>query len=217
MTINVYLADDHSVMRDGLRALLEIQEDLRVVGDSIDASDALREIHHLRPNIVLMDIAMPGLSGIEATYEISQNEPSVQVIILSMYSEIEHVIRALKAGARGYLLKESAGDEVVKAIRDVYQGHRYLSPKISDQLIDRFVQANGALELSDPLSKLSPREVEVLRLLTEGYSNAQIAECLSLSPKTVETYRSRLMHKLEIGDLASLIKFAIKQGVSSID
>ena len=217
MTINVYLADDHSVMRDGLRALLEIQEDLRVVGDSIDASDALREIHQLRPNIVLMDIAMPGLSGIEATYEISQNEPSVQVIILSMYSEIEHVIRALKAGARGYLLKESAGDEVVKAIRDVYQGHRYLSPKISDQLIDRFVQANGALELSDPLSKLSPREVEVLRLLTEGYSNAQIAECLSLSPKTVETYRSRLMHKLEIGDLASLIKFAIKQGVSSID
>ena len=217
MTISVLLADDHLVLRDGLRFILEAQADINVIGDAATGNEAMQAVMKLQPDIVLMDIAMPELNGIEATYEICQQNQKAKVIILSMHSSIEHITRALQAGAQGYLLKESAGAEVVSAVYSVYDGHCYFSPKISDTLVEQHFRKSAAIANLDPLSRLSHRERQVLQLIADGKSNSEIADTLFLSPKTVETYRSRLMRKLEIEDLATLIKFAIKQGVTSLE
>jgi DNA-binding NarL/FixJ family response regulator len=177
--IKVLLADDHAVVRDGLRVLLEAQSDISVVGDVANGREAVRFVLQQHPDVVVLDIAMPELNGIEATQQIHDASPSTQVLILSMHSTTEHIFRALQAGARGYLLKESAGTEV--------------------------------------LDNLSPRERQILQLVVEGKSSAEAAAMLFLSPKTVDTYRSRMMQKLGIGDLASLVKFAIQHGVTQLD
>ncbi len=215
MTITVFLADDHTVVRDGLRYLLEAQPDIRVIGDAANGREAVRLVEKLCPDVVIMDIAMPELNGIEATRNIRVACPPAQIIILSMHSTSEHIGRALQAGANGFLLKESAGIEVVSAVRAVHTGHRYLSQKISDRLIDDYRHQIAKTESS--LSRLSPREREVLQLVVEGKSNADIADTLSLSLKTVETYRSRMMDKLDISDLPSLVKFAIQHGLTSLE
>ena len=217
MTITVFLADDHAVVRDGLRLLLEAQPDLSVIGDAANGREAVRRVATLCPDVVVMDIAMPELNGIEAAREIGEVCPSTQIIILSIHSTIEHVFRALQAGARGYLLKESAGIEVVNAVRAVHAGHRYLSPKISDSLVDDYVRQRQSAEAKSPLARLSPREREVLQLVVEGKSSAEIADTLSLSVKTVETYRTRLMHKLGVSDLPGLVKFAIQHGLTPLE
>ncbi len=217
MSITVFLADDHAVVRDGLRFLLEAEHDIKVVGDAANGRDAVRRVAQLCPDVVVMDIAMPELNGIEAAREIGQVCPSAQVIILSMHSTTEHVFRALQAGARGYLLKESAGIEVVNAVRAVHADHRYLSQKISDGLVDDYMRQRQAAEAKSPLARLSPREREVLQLVVEGKSSAEIADILSLSLKTVETYRSRLMRKLGISDLPGLVKFAIQHGLTPLE
>ena len=216
MSITVVLADDHAIVRDGLQLLLDTQQDIEVVGSVSNGREAVQAVEQLRPDVVILDIAMPELNGIEATVQIREIHPA-EVIILSMHSAIEHVSRALKAGARGYLLKESAGVEVVNAVRTVHSGHRYLSQKISDQLIDDYVHQRDLAEAESPLERLSAREREVLQLVVEGKSSAEIAETLFLSPKTVETYRSRLMQKLDIGDVPSLVKFAIQQGITPLE
>ena len=215
MNITVFLADDHAVVRNGLRVLLDSQPDIRVVGGAADGRDAVRQVAELRPDVAVIDIVMPDLSGIEATRRILEVCPSTQVVILSMHSSEEYVSRALQAGARGYLLKESAGDEVINAIRAVYAGHRYLSEDVSDKLIDEYLRLYEASEAKDPLARLSPRELEVLKLVVEGKTSPEIASVLSLSPKTVETYRGRLMRKLGISDISSLVKFAIRHGLTS--
>jgi len=217
MSITVFLADDHAVVRDGLRFLLEAEHDIKVVGDAANGRDAVRRVVQLCPDVAIMDIAMPELNGIEAARKIGQVCPSTQVIILSMHSTTEHVFRALQAGARGYLLKESAGIEVVNAVRAVHAGHRYLSQRISDRLIDDYVHQRQDAEARGPLARLSPREREVLQLVVEGKSSAEIADILSLSLKTVETYRSRLMRKLGISDLPGLVKFAIQHGLTPLE
>ena len=217
MSITVFLADDHAVVRDGLRVLLEAQPDIRVIGDAADGRETVRRVTRLCPDVVVLDIAMPELNGIEAAREIAQVCPSTQVIILSMHSTMLHIFRALQAGARGYLLKESAGIEVVNAVRAVHAGRRYLSQKISDSLIDDYVHQRQAAEAQSPLARLSPRERQVLQLVVEGKSSAEIAGTLSLSLKTVETYRSRLMHKLGISDLPGLVKFAIQHGLTPLE
>mgnify|MGYP001815396698 FL=1 len=217
MTITVLLADDHAVVRDGLRLLLEAQPDLSVIGDAANGREAVRQVARLCPDVVVMDIAMPELNGIEAAREIGEVCPSTQIIILSIHSTTEHVFRALQAGARGYLLKESVGIEVVNAVRAVHAGHRYLSQKISDSLVDDYVRQRQAAEAKSPLARLSPREREVLQLVVEGKSSAEIADTLSLSVKTVETYRTRLMHKLGVSDLPALVKFAIQHGLTSLE
>jgi DNA-binding NarL/FixJ family response regulator len=214
MSITVFLADDHAVVRDGLRSLLEAQPDIRVVGDAANGREAVRQVVQLCPDVVVLDIAMPELNGIEAARGISRDCPSARTVILSMHSTAEHVFRALQAGARGYLLKESAGIEVVNAVRAVHAGRRYLSQKISDTLIDDYVRQR---QPESPLSRLSRRERQVLQLVVEGQSSAEIAETLSLSPKTVETYRSRLMGKLGISDLPGLVKFAIQHGLTPLE
>jgi DNA-binding NarL/FixJ family response regulator len=217
LAITVFLADDHAVVRDGLKFLLGAQPDISVIGDAANGRQAVRRVARLRPDVAVMDIAMPELNGIEATREIRQVCPSTQVIILSMHSTTEHVFQALEAGARGYLLKESAGIEVVAAVRAVHAGHRYLSQRISDRLIDDYVRQRQAAETESPLARLSPREREVLQLVVEGKTSAQIAAILSLSLKTVETYRSRMMQKLGISDLPGLVKFAIQHGLTPLE
>lgn len=217
MTITVFLADDHAVVRDGLRYLLDAQPDIHVIGDAGSGQEAIQQVPDLCPNVVVMDIAMPEVNGIEATRRIADTCPSVRSIILSMHSTSEHVFRALQAGAHGYLLKECAGAEVADAVRAVHAGHRYLSAAISDKLIDDYMRQRQSPMPKGPLERLSPREWEVLQLIVEGASNDEIADLLCLSPKTIVTYRSRLMQKLGIGDLPSLVKFAIQHGLTSLE
>jgi RNA polymerase sigma factor (sigma-70 family) len=217
MTIKVFLADDHTVIRDGLRFMLEAQGDITVVGDAADGRQAVTQVQKLKPDVVIMDIAMPELNGIEATQQIRQTCPSTQVVILSVYSNAEHIFRALQAGARGYLLKESAGKEVVSAVRTVRVGRRYLSRKIAETMIDDYVHQRESTEAKSPLERLSPREREVLQLVVEGKSSKEIANIIHLSPKSVETYRSRLMQKLNVNDLPGLVKFAIQHGLTTLE
>ncbi len=218
MNTTIFLADDHTIVRDGLRVLLETQLEASVVGEAANGRAALRQIQQLCPDIVILDIAMPEMNGIEAAEQVSEMCPDSRIIILSMYSTTEHIFRALRAGARGYLLKESAGTELIKAVQMVCAGQRYLSQKISDKLIDDYVYQREAVEAqASPLESLSAREREILQLVVEGQSSAEIAEVLYLSPKTVETYRSRLMQKLDIGDIPTLVKFAIQHGVTTLE
>jgi DNA-binding NarL/FixJ family response regulator len=213
MTIGILLADDHGVMREGLRAILEKQADFQVMGEAADGIQAVRETLAVRPHVVLMDINMPLLNGIEAARRIRQESPETQVIILSMYASKEHVYQALSAGARGYLLKESSSRLVAEAIRTVMAGERYLSPAITDTMIDDYLLHRGQSGTASPWQDLSAREREVLQLVVEGKSSAQIAELLQLSASTVNTYRSRLMKKVGVDDLPALIEFAVQNNI----
>jgi DNA-binding NarL/FixJ family response regulator len=212
--IRIVLADDHGVVRDGLRVLLEAQCDIQVVGDVANGRDALRLTRQLHPDVIVMDIAMPELNGIEATLQIQDASFSTQVLILSMHSTTEYVFRALQAGARGYLLKDSAGAEVVDAVRVVHAGRRYLSQKIASTVIDDYISER---QRASPLDSLSRRERQILQLVAEGKSSAEAATTLFLSPKTVDTYRSRMMQKLAIDDVPGLVKFAIQHGVTQLE
>lgn len=214
--INVFLADDHAVVRDGICALMDAESDIRVVGTAADGRQAVRQIKKSQPDIVVMDIAMPELNGIEATRQISEACPAVKVIILSMHDSSEHIYQALKAGAKGYLLKESAGKEVVAAVRAVSSGHRYLSDRIEEMVIEGYVVHRDAAPGKSPLDNLSDRERQILQLVVEGKSSTEISEILFLSPKTVDNYRSRLMQKLDIQNLTELVKFAIQHGITAV-
>jgi DNA-binding NarL/FixJ family response regulator len=214
MTIKVLLADDHAVVRDGLKMVLQSQPDMEVVGEAGDGQEAIQQAVQIAPDVALMDIAMPVLNGIEATLQIRDRCPDTEILILSVHSNAEHVFRALQAGALGYLLKESAGAEVINAVRSVHGGRRYLSGKIADTVIQDYIRQRHT---ASPLESLSPRERQILQLVVEGRTSAQVADVLSLSPKSVETYRSRLMQKLGIGDVPSLVKFAIQHGLTSLE
>ncbi len=215
MSISVFLVDDHTIVRDGLRYLLEAHGDMKIVGEAANGRDAVKAVRKLQPDVVIMDILMADLNGIEATEQICRECPATRVVILSMQSSSESILRALRAGARGYLFKESAGRELIQAIHAVHAGHRYLSAKVSDQVVGACLKQEE--EFKDPLSVLSQREREVLQLVVEGRTSAEIAATLFLSNKTIESYRSRLMQKLGIKDMPSLIKFAIQQGLTSLE
>jgi DNA-binding NarL/FixJ family response regulator len=213
VTIRIIIADDHGVVAEGLKHVVEAQSDMQVVSLAVDGREAVRQARDMQPDVVLMDLSMPELNGADATRAILERDPKCRVIVLSMYSEREYVRRALKAGAAGYVVKRSAAKEVVDAIRAVHAGQRYLSPRVADVVLDDYA-GDGA---DDLLGKLSQREREVLQLLAEGHTGAQIAERLSLSQKTVETYRARLVEKLGIRDVAGLVRFAIQRGIVSLD
>ena len=213
MPIRVLIADDHSVVAEGLRHLVEAERDIEVVACVGDGREAVQQARETQPDVVLMDLSMPELNGADATRAILERDPKCRVIVLSMYSQREYVRRALKAGAAGYVVKRSAAKEVVEAIRAVHAGQRYLSPRVADVVLEDY--SDGKQD--DPLTRLSAREREVLQLLAEGRTGAQIAERLSLSQKTVETYRARLVEKLGIRDLAGLVRFAIQKGLVSLD
>jgi DNA-binding NarL/FixJ family response regulator len=213
VSIRILIADDHGVVAEGLKHVVEAQTDMEVVALAVDGREAVRQARDLQPDVVLMDLSMPELNGADATRAILERDPKCRVIVLSMYSEREYVRRALKAGAAGYVVKRSAAKEVVDAIRAVHAGQRYLSARVADVVIDDYAGDGGG----DLLAKLSQREREVLQLLAEGHTGVQIAERLSLSQKTVETYRARLVEKLGIRDVAGLVRFAIQRGIVSLD
>ena len=216
MTIRVFLADDHAVVREGLRAYLDSEQDIEVVGEAGNGNDAYAQVREILPDVAVIDIAMPDINGIEATERISKLCPQTQVVILSMHSDSEYVFRALQAGAKAYVLKESAGRELTEAVHAVVRGHHYLSPKVSDQVIVDYVRQRQAAKPESPIDVLTAREQQILRLLAEGATTSEIAVALSLSRSTVNTYRSRLMRKLDIADLASLIRFAVRHGVAEL-
>jgi len=215
MSATIFLADDHSVLRDGLRMLLETQPDFEVVGVAANGREAISQLQELEPNIAILDISMPEASGLEVARYIDRNCPCTRVIMLSMHRTSEHIIQALEAGARGYVLKESASDEVIGAIRAVQAGGRYLSQAVSSVAVDYYLRQSGG-ECS-PLERLNEREREILRLLVDGLTSTEIAEQLQLSSKTVDNYRSAIMHKLDIHHLPGLVKFAIQHGVISLE
>jgi DNA-binding NarL/FixJ family response regulator len=217
MKIRVLVADDHAIVRDGLRIMLGNQSDMEVVGAARNGRESTRLVDEHQPDVVVMDISMPELNGIEATQQMLSRYPHLKVIVLSIHETKPYVFRALKAGAKGYLIKETAGLEVVDAVRAVYRGERYLSQRIADLLMDAsFLHLGTPLDVS-PLEALSPREREILQLVAEGNTSQEIAKQLSISPKTVDTYRSRLMQKIKVEDTAGLVKFAIQHGVISLE
>jgi len=217
MPISVFLADDHPVVRNGLMLILQAEPEIKVVGQAADGHEAVKRVGKAAPDVVIMDIAMPGLNGIEATKKIRTACPAVRVLILSMHATAEHIYQALQAGAQGYLLKESAGEEVIKAVRALCKGKRYLSEKISETVVNDYLQQRTLEKKKSPLASLSEREREILQLAAEGKPSAEIGRILFISPKTVETYRSRLMQKLGISDHSALIKFAIQYGLTTVD
>ncbi len=217
MTIRVLIADDHGVVAEGLRYVVEAQPDMEVIACIQDSREAVRLSLESRPDVVLIDQAMPLLNGAEATHLIRERCPEIHVIVLSMYSNRAHVIGALQAGASGYVVKKSAAKEVVDAIRAVHDGRRYLSKEVADVLIEQVSRRASVKSSLNPMELLSSRERQVLQMLAEGLDPAAIAAALSLSKKSVETYRSRMMEKLDIHDLAGLVRFAIQHGLTSLE
>ena len=209
MTIRVLLADDHALMREGLRALLTTTPDIEVVGEVRTGREAQWQVLQLDPDVVLMDIAMPDLNGIEAARLIHAKCPAVRIVMLSMHATAEYVYRAFEAGASGYLLKEVAVEEVIAAVRTVHEGKRYLSPALAESVPDL-----NSGHARSPVDSLSARERQVLQLVVEGVTSSEIAHMICLSPKSVQTYHSRLMMKLGVRDLPSLVKFALEHGLT---
>ena len=213
MSIRVLLADDHGVLRDAMTRLLASEGDFEVVGTASDGSDAVAQAQSLLPEVVLMDVSMPNLSGIEATRRILKMAPGTGIVMLSMHSSEDMVQRAFAAGARGYVLKESGVSEMMNALRAVAAGGRYLGEGV--QVGEG--KADGDAGAEPPVDCLTAKEREIVRLLVNGSSNAETAASLGLSPRTVETYRARLMEKLRLEDLPALVKYAIRHGITTIE
>lgn len=216
MKHRIFIADDHRIVRDGLRALIEKENDLELVGMADNGRQALKKVRKVKPEVVIMDIAMPDLNGIDATVQIVNDVPGVKVIALSMHSEKQLIDGMLRAGASGYLLKESAFEELIKAIRIVCNGKKYLSPEVTDIILRDYLDPSGKTT-SSRAAGLTVREREVLQLIVEGRSTKEIAGRINISVKTVESHRSNIMHKLDLHTVAELTKYAIRQGITSVD
>lgn len=214
LRIRVLIADDHDLVAEGLQLLIDAQSDMEVVGRAANGRDVVRSALALTPDVVLMDVSMPEMNGVEATRAIRERRPDTRVVAVSMHSNPEIVCRALEAGAGGYLVKRVAGRELLQAIRAVHAGRRYFSEHIVEEVIDRLLAGRTG---ADPLAALSARERQVLQLLVEGKSVTEIAGMLSVSPRTVETYRARLLAKLDIRDMPSLVRFAIRHGITALE
>lgn len=208
----ILLADDHHVIRQALHLLLDSESDFQVMGEAADGQETLQLAEQLQPEVLIVDLMMPGLSGIEVTRRIKKSFPQIHIVILSMHDTEAYVVEALQAGASGYVLKKSTSGELVQAIQQVLAGNRYLSPPLSERLIDNYLQQAQESRL-DPLEGLTPREREMLHLSAEGLSNQEIAEHLSLSPRTVEMHRGNMMRKLNLKNQTELIRYALKIGI----
>jgi DNA-binding NarL/FixJ family response regulator len=213
--ISILLADDHTLVRAGIRALIEQLPTVKVIGEAKDGREALRLVKERKPDLILMDVAMPGLNGLEATARVSKEFPDVRVIILSMYANEEYVREAINAGAAGYLVKRSAATELERAITAVARGEKYFSPLVSAH-VNR--DRDGRLSVDRAfIERLTPRQREILQLVAERHSTKDIAGILSISVKTVETHRAQLMERLDIHDVPGLVRFAIRAGLVSLD
>ncbi len=214
--IKILIVDDHNVVRSGIAALLNNQPDIEVVGEASDGLDAIEKVKKLQPNIVLIDISMPGLNGIDATYRIRKNEEGIKVLILTQYDNEEYIKRALQCGASGYLLKNSLATDLLHAIRSVHAGDLFFTPSVSKIIIDSFVkQPTQEVKLKEV--ELTPREREILQLIAEGNTNHSIADKLFISIRTVEFHRANIIEKLNAHDVASLVKYAIQKGLVKVD
>jgi two-component system response regulator NreC len=216
MSVTVLLADDHPIVRQGIRNLLEADADLLVVGEAEDGLQAVQLAEQYKPDVVIVDMMMPRLNGLEAIRQITARVPHTRCIVLSMQSADPYIVQALKAGAAGYVLKDSAPSEIANAIQQVLSGKRYLSPQLSEKLIDLFI-LKIETEVLDPYNSLTAREREVLQLAAEGLSNSDIAEQLSISHRTVEQHRQSMMNKMGFKNQTDLIRFALKQGILPLD
>jgi len=211
--IRVLLAEDHTIVRKGLRSLLDGEADIEVVGEAEDGQQAVEEAQLLLPDIVLMDITMPILNGLEATRQIKQLCPQIKVVVLTVHSTAEYVFQILRAGGSGYVIKQAAVSELIQAIRAVYRGDAFLSPSISRQVVDEYGRRAAAME--DTYNKLTAREREVLQMIAEGRTNRQIANLMHVTVKTVEAHRASLMNKLDLHSIAELTKYALRKGIAS--
>jgi two-component system response regulator NreC len=213
--VRILLADGHTVMRAGLRALLERQPNLEVVGEAGDGRQSVELASSHVPDVVVMDIAMPNLNGVEATRRMVRKQPTISVVILSMYSDESYVMRALEAGARAYLLKDSAVTDLIRAIEAVSQGKSFFSPKISRILAEEYVRALKQKGVADSYELLTPREREILQLLAEGKTNKEVATSLNISVYTAETHRGNILQKLNLHSTAELVLYAVRKGIIS--
>src|SRR6266699_936877 len=213
MKIRILLADDHTILRAGLKMMLNAQPDMEVVGEAPDGHQAIAQAQRLQPDIVLMDITMPDINGIEATKQIRKLLPDIKVLVLTMHEHDEYVFQALRAGASGYMLKEAADTDLFSALRVIQSGKFYLSPTAQSVMVGDYLQRVRTGEEKDSYSSLTEREREILKLVAAGYTNNQIAELLVISPKTVDTHRTHVMDKLNLHSRAELVKYAMRRGL----
>jgi two-component system response regulator NreC len=212
-TLHIVLADDHTLFRQGLRRVLEEQAGWHVVAEAGDGAEAVRLVLKHEPHLVILDIAMPRLNGVEATRQIARRVPDVRVLVVSMYSDDLYVTQALQAGAHGFVLKDSADADLVRAVRDLAEGKSYFSPAVSKVVLDDYVRHLADRGITDRFDALSEREREVFQLVAEGHSNKEMAGLLNISPGTVETHRARIMEKLDVHSAAEIVLYAVRKGV----
>lgn len=216
MSIKVFLADDHRIVREGIKALIEDEEDMEVVGEARDGREVVQKVAELKPDVVVMDVGMPNLNGMEATRHIKSANPELRVIALSMYADKRYVLGMLEAGASGYVLKFSSGEDLVRAIRAVHRGQKYLSAEIAGLVVDSYINKQTGWT-STASSILGSREREVLQLLAEGKTSGEIASDLHIAISTVETHRRNIMRKLDLHNIAGLTKYAVREGMTTLD
>lgn len=214
MAYNVLLVDDHRIMREGIRTILERSSDFKVVAEAENGTDAVQISKKLRPDVVLMDIGLPGMNGIEATTEVLRHCPTTKVVMLSMYDDEHSVVAAIRSGARAFLLKKASSGDLLDALRTVAKGGSYLSSQVSDHLLSRIQRGDLEVKTAGPLEGLSPREVQVLRLVAEGRTSKEIATMLELGLQTVRTYRKTMMRKIGVTNVAGLTQVALAAGVT---
>ena len=215
MGLRILLADDHTLVREGLRKIIEAQPGWEVIAEADDGRDAVRQALELKPDLVIVDLAMPQLSGVDAIQQIVRRLPSTRVLVLSMHADEVYVTRALKAGAHGYLLKDSAGSDLLKAVAALAQRKSFFSPAVSRVMLDDYVRQLTERGITDRYDTLSEREREVFQLIAEGRANKEIADILHLSPSTVETHRARILQKLDVHSAVEIVLYAVRRGIIS--
>jgi two-component system, NarL family, response regulator NreC len=211
--LRLLVADDHPIVRHGLRKIVEAQPDWEIVGEASDGQDAVQQTLRLRPDVAIVDIGMPVVDGIEATRQISQRCPDVQVLILSMHADEAYVVRSLQAGAKGYLLKDSAGADLIQAVAAAAQGKSFFSPAVARVMLDDYMRHLAEQGKTDPYESLSERERQIFHLIANGQSNKEIASLLNLSPRTVETHRANILEKLHLHSAIELVLYAVRKGI----
>ena len=217
MSIDVLLVDDHKIMRDGIKAILGRSEEFRVVGEAESGPDAVQFVKRLRPELVVMDIGLPGINGVETTVEILRHHPECKIVILSMYDDENSVVGAIRSGARGFILKKASDSDLLEALRMVARGGAYLSPQVSDRLLTRIQKGDlDSKPANSALESLSPREVQVLRLVAEGKTSKEIATVLDLREQTIRSYRKSMMKKLGVNNVAGLTQLALSTGLTQL-